>query len=288
LSGNFLKEYFSFSSSARRGLWILLILIIIVFILPKIFSFFKNTNQPEIDANSIVQFDNAFKLLTVKDSAKADTPVHCFDPNKIRVNEWIKYGASKQLATRIENYIQKKGQFKKGEDVLKIYGFDSALFKKLSPFFKFEKDSLKSFVKRPVFKKRNIERARIELNSADSAMLEKLPLIGSVLSARIIKYRNKLGGFYDINQLNEVYGLKEETFQKIKDMISADTLLINKLDLNLETESNLRKHPYIGKYKASLILKFRKFKGHIYSYKELSQGSVFSDEELKKLRFYFK
>jgi competence ComEA-like helix-hairpin-helix protein len=288
LSGNFFKEYFFFPPSARRGLWILIILIIIVFTLPHILPFFINSDQPEINTNAIAQFDSAFELLAKNDSVVRDSPVQYFNPNKIDANEWVKYGASKQLAKRIENYIQKKGHFRKSEEVLKIYGFDSALFKKLSPFFKFDEDSFKVQVKKFYVKKINVERAKIELNSTDSAKLEKLPFIGPVLSARIVKYRNKLGGFYDIEQLKEVYGLKEETFEKIKDKVYADTSLIIKLDLNNATELELRKHPYIGKYKASLILKYRKFKGHICSLEELSQNSIFSDIELEKLRFYFK
>ncbi len=288
MSGNFFKEYFFFPPSARRGLWILIILIIIVFTLPHILPFFINSDQPEINTNAIAQFDSAFELLAKNDSVVRDSPVQYFNPNKIDANEWVKYGASKQLAKRIENYIQKKGHFRKSEEVLKIYGFDSALFKKLSPFFKFDEDSFKVQVKKFYVKKINVERAKIELNSTDSAKLEKLPFIGPVLSARIVKYRNKLGGFYDIEQLKEVYGLKEETFEKIKDKVYADTSLIIKLDLNNATELELRKHPYIGKYKASLILKYRKFKGHICSLEELSQNSIFSDIELEKLRFYFK
>lgn len=288
LSGNFFKEYFSFPPSARRGIWILIVLIIIMFALPQIFSFFKSTNQPEIDSKDIAQFDSAFKILAKKDNAIANYPVQYFNPNKITADEWIKYGASKQLANHIKNYIRKKGYFRKGEDVLKIYGFDTVLYNKLSPFFKFDEDTTKVNIKRFPVKKRYIESAKVELNSADSTMLEKLPYIGPVLSARIIKYRNKLGGFYDTKQLQEVYGLKEENFEKIKNMVYADTSLINKIDLNVATEPELRKHPYIGKYKASVILKYKKFKGHIQSYKELSQCSVFSDEELIKLRYYFK
>jgi competence ComEA-like helix-hairpin-helix protein len=250
--------------------------------------FFINSDQPEISTNAIAQFDSAFELLAENDSAVRDFPVQYFNPNKIDANEWVKYGASKQLAKHIENYIQKKGHFRKSEEVLKIYGFDPALYKKLSPFFKFDEDSFKVQVRKFKFKKINAERAKLELNSADSAKLEKLPFIGTILSSRIVKYRNKLGGFYDTKQLKEVYGLKEETFEKIKDKVYADTSLIKKLDLNNATELELRKHPYVGKYKASLILKYRKFNGRISSLEELSQNSIFSDVELEKLRHYLK
>ncbi|MBR2261187.1 MAG: helix-hairpin-helix domain-containing protein [Paludibacteraceae bacterium] len=56
---------------------------------------------------------------------------------------------------------------------------------------------------------------RVELNSADTTELKRLRGIGSVLSARIVKYRNKLGGFSSVEDLKNVYGLSDETYQSI-------------------------------------------------------------------------
>ena len=72
----------------------------------------------------------------------------------------------------------------------------------------------------------------LELNTCDSAELESLPAIGPVLAARIIKYRNLLGGYAFTEQLKEVYGLTPEAYSTISSRVSADTSLIKKININ--------------------------------------------------------
>lgn len=102
------------------------------------------------------------------------------------------------------------------------------------------------------------ERKRILLNSCDSAMLTQLPGIGPVLASRIIKYRNLLGGYYSINQLKEVYGLKDENFEKAKSQIILDMNNISKFSLDTAGFKTMVRHPYIGKDMAWKIINFRK------------------------------
>ncbi|NSW93088.1 MAG: helix-hairpin-helix domain-containing protein, partial [Bacteroidales bacterium] len=93
-------------------------------------------------------------------------------------------------------------------------------------------DTLKEYI--PAIKKtaRKSPEHLLDINSSDSAQLEALPGIGPVLSARIIKYRNLLGGFTAVDQLKEVYGLPEETFNLISKRLYADTLKIRKININ--------------------------------------------------------
>lgn len=64
-------------------------------------------------------------------------------------------------------------------------------------------------------KSSSYDTVRVELNSADTTELKRLRGIGSVLSARIVKYRTKLGGFSSVEELKNVYGLSDETYQSI-------------------------------------------------------------------------
>ncbi len=67
------------------------------------------------------------------------------------------------------------------------------------------------------------ESLRIELNSADTTELKKLRGIGSKLSQRIVKYRNKIGGYHSVEELKAIYGLQEETYQQIAPHLWIDT-----------------------------------------------------------------
>lgn len=126
----------------------------------------------------------------------------------------------------------------------------------------------------------------IELNSTDSVSIQQLYGIGQVLSKRIIKYRDYLGGFYSENQLLEVYGLTAETFAKIEKNITVDTLLIKRLNINNLPYNSLKKHPYIKDQIASKIIKYRASNGKILNIKQLQQADILTKEELDRIKNY--
>ena len=126
----------------------------------------------------------------------------------------------------------------------------------------------------------------LEINSSDSAALVRLPGIGPVLSVRIIKYRNLIGGFVSVNQLKEVYGLKEETFDMISSRVYADSLLIRKIKINKAGYRELIKHPYFKREEVSGILKYRELQGRITRIEDLIENNLISPETLKKIRGY--
>lgn len=63
--------------------------------------------------------------------------------------------------------------------------------------------------------------AKIDLNKADEQALETLPGIGPAKAAVILEYREKNGPFKTIEDLKNISGFGDKTFEKLKDMISA-------------------------------------------------------------------
>ena len=116
-------------------------------------------------------------------------------------------------------------------------------------------------------------------------MLDELPGIGPVFAIRIIKYRKLLGGYYSINQLDEVYGLKPETIQKFVHHVFIDTLKIEKIAINSDDFKKINAHPYISFEQTKAIFKFRG-KQKITSLTQLKNAGIFSDEEIEKIRPY--
>lgn len=108
----------------------------------------------------------------------------------------------------------------------------------------------------------------IELNTADTTLLEMLPFIGKKLSKRIIYYREKLGGFYSPRQLYEVYGIDTSRLNVILPRVTVDTAYIRKIPINKADYSLLVAHPYIDKNIAKKILLLRRSNQKI---KEISQ-----------------
>lgn len=126
----------------------------------------------------------------------------------------------------------------------------------------------------------------LEINTCDSLSLVALPGIGPVLSARIIKYRNLVGGFWSVDQLKEVYGLPQETFEKISSMLYADSLKINKIKINSAGYREMIRHPYFRKEEVPAIVKYRDLQGGIKDIGELQENNILSSETIKKITPY--
>jgi competence ComEA-like helix-hairpin-helix protein len=97
----------------------------------------------------------------------------------------------------------------------------------------------------------------IDVNNADTTAFISLPGIGSKLAARIITFREKLGGFYSVEQIGETYGLPDSTFQKIKQWLKLDNLSVKKININTATVDEMKAHPYIKYGLANPIVAYR-------------------------------
>ena len=110
------------------------------------------------------------------------------------------------------------------------------------------------------YTKRTEREVMLELNSADTLQLQELRGIGPGFARRIVKYREKLGGYYAKEQLMEVYGFTEELYGKVVSHITVDASKISKLDVNTLGIAELKQHPYISFYEAKAIVEYRNSK----------------------------
>lgn len=182
-----------------------------------------------------------------------------FDPNKTTLQDLHRLGFSEKLAQRITNYSNKGGVFRIKSDLKKIYGMDSSLYKNLYAYillpeaYDTQKDALR------IDNKMEFKTVlRFDLNTADTTALKSVNGIGTTLAARIIKYRNRIGGFVSTAQLNEVYGLDSAVIQKLLVVgYLKDDFQLTKININTATQTELETHPYIGKSKAKAIVAYR-------------------------------
>jgi len=128
----------------------------------------------------------------------------------------------------------------------------------------------------------------LSLNQSDSVLLEKLPGIGPVLASRIIRYRNKLGGFYHTSQLREVYGIDDSLFTFLEPLIeiSQEENHLKKIDLNTATLESLRQHPYLRWEKAKAIIRYREANGPFVSVGELEKIIALDTATIRRLLPY--
>ena len=126
----------------------------------------------------------------------------------------------------------------------------------------------------------------VELNTADTTILKKVPGIGSAFAKRIVGYRNLLGGYYSVTQLSEVYGIDEEKYNALETWFIADPSLISTLDVNNISQDSLSRHPYISYGQAKIITQLRKQKGKLTGWENLQLLNEFTDADKIRLQYY--
>lgn len=151
--------------------------------------------------------------------------------------------------------------------------------------------------------RKKINPVSIEINSASLSDWEQLPYIGPVLGKRIIKYRNAIGGFKEIQDLKKVYGLDKEAYEAIEPFLNVEKahLAVNhkrkktgrysatnktliRIELNGASADELKKLPGIGEKLSSRIVKFGKSKGGYKSVDELQKVYGLSPEVFENIK----
>ncbi|HEY1021836.1 MAG TPA: helix-hairpin-helix domain-containing protein, partial [Flavisolibacter sp.] len=138
-----------------------------------------------------------------------------FDPNTLTAADWQRLGLKERTARTILNYISKGGRFYKPTDLQKIWGLPEGFYHRVKDYIRLpekRKNSLPHHENKPAFVREERKPTLININEADTAAFIALPGIGGKLSARIISFREKLGGFYSVEQVGETYGLPDSTF----------------------------------------------------------------------------
>jgi competence ComEA-like helix-hairpin-helix protein len=219
-----------------------------------------------------------------------------FDPNSVTETELQAMGVSRRVASNWVKYIASGAKFRRKEDVQKIYGLSSATYESISPYMviTIEKENTKSFaaqspdssVIKPAKAKWVREMPVIDINLCSADELMQLRGIGEVLSERIIKYRNLLGGFVRIEQLKEVYGLPEETYEAIKPQILIDPKMVNRIRINLADEDILAGFPYIPRRTAQQIVSYKSHHGAFRSIDDLRMIRSLQPEMIEKIEPY--
>lgn len=122
----------------------------------------------------------------------------------------------------------------------------------------------------------------MDINSADTTALARIPGIGRYFARQIARYRDRLGGYVSKEQLAEIDGFPESALPYININGSA----IRKIRINTATNEQLRKHPYIDFRQARDILDYRRLRGRIRNLDDLRATRAFTDNMLQKLAPY--
>ncbi len=312
---DFIKDYFSFTAKERKGVIIIVVIILLILFAPLLFSYLhknipvdhkefekeiaqlkilKNdsTRNKNFNKNYENEYVNDYSLPAGKKLPAIPAEVFYFDPNTATADDWQKLGLRDKTIKTIQNYISKGGKFYKPEDISKIWGLSPSVAKRLIPYVKI-KTAAKEY---PSFEKKEYSKTTspytpkivqpIDINEADTSAFISLRGIGSKLSQRIVSFRDKLGGFYSIDQVGETYMLPDSTFQSIKRFLSLGTTPVKKININAASIDEMKTHPYLRYNLANAIFQYRQQHGNFSSVAGIKKIMIVSDEIFVKLSPY--
>lgn len=305
----FVKDYFSFTKKERRVVVMLLIIIAILFLLPYVWPSLEEAPSAEklaefkqavaqlksataVDSNGIDKINPTDNTSKNEKAITGMGELFYFDPNTLSQEGWKRLGLSDRTIHTIQHYLSKGGQFKKPADLAKIYGLKPSDAERLLPYVQVAKAN--AYKKTggdeyaaPKHSYGDNKKAllSLDINVADTSAFISLPGIGSKLASRIIHFRDKLGGFYSIEQVAETYGLPDSTFQKIKPLLRCAGPVIHQLNINTATAADLQQHPYIGRL-ANVIVQYRTQHGAFKALEDLLKMDVMTGERLERVRPY--
>ena len=320
----FAKDYLTFTRKERIGILVIVGLILFTLFLPDVLKETSNNNRTQIDTAWIA----AVKKIEIKKTDSLDDhfptknndedsyayqydrkksnyhktniskgELFYFDPNTISTADWKRLGLRDKTIQTIINFLSKGGHFYKREDLQKIYGLHRDEYERLEPYVSIEgKTSAlnNQFVSRKLSdeaqpgKTYAARHSSIEINTADTFAFTSLPGIGSKLALRIVTFREKLGGFYSIDQIGDTYGLADSTFQKIKQFLKLDNPSVKKINVNTATVDEMKVHPYIKYSIANPIVAYRNKHGSFSNLEDIKKVMAITDEVYKKVAPYLK
>ena len=217
-----------------------------------------------------------------------------FDPNTADSTQLLRLGLKPWQVVNIYKYRAAGGIYRKPRDFARLYGLTLKQYRQLEPyiriseenqpaenyFYKYEPIEERDTVKYPI--KLQAEE-RIVLNRADTTQLRKVPGIGSFFARKIVEYRERLGGYYRVQQLLEIEDFPETA---VDFFIIPDDTQFRKLNVNRLSLNELKRHPYINYYQARAIVDYRRLHGRLESLQQLSLLKDFPQEAIERLEPY--
>ena len=295
-------DFFYFSKKERRGIVFLLGMIVMIIGIWLVSPYLieesdKDTNQESFE--EMERFLAGIKIIEQqrnasfkkKEVVKRKVVLAPFEPNLADSIEFLQLGLPSFIAHNIIRYRQAGGKFATAEAFSRIYGITEEQFHTLEPYIyisesfqkkpdtlryaKVEKRDTLAFYKYP-------EGTLVDLNRADTTELKKIPGIGIGIAQAIVAYRNRLGGFYDVAQLQELKWVTSD----IQRWFKVENCPIHRINANKASLDRLRAHPYINYYQARVIVEFRRKKDKLKSLSQLSLYEEFAEKDLERLSHY--
>ncbi|HBH23109.1 MAG TPA: hypothetical protein DDY13_06750 [Cytophagales bacterium] len=259
------ENWFIHQKALKGHLWLMIILVILILV--RIFITFIPSSTQDLSIEDSRILDSIKMVMQVNQTQTEKTKQKfSFDPNYISDDSLKLLPLNQYFTSNLVKYRDAGGFFNEISDLKKIYGYDEEEVSELLSYIHISKPKEEretSISYKP--DKKNTQRKitgvgtfnknedsnksqpePFDINKATAQELIQISGIGPVFSERIIKYRQLLGGYVELNQLSEVYGLPEETVKALHQYIFIEEQFEpSKINVNKAGFKELLRHPYI-------------------------------------------
>ena len=320
-----MRRYFGFSRRETSGFVGLLLLIVLWLMLPELLRPALPAYDPTSDARRLNHWaaelaaqrqprsypaDGRYPRRFSAAPAVARVPLAPFGPNQLTETDWQARGVPRFVAGRMVRYREASGGFRAKEQIRRIYGLPDSVYARLAPYMQLP-DQLPPRTARPAtadarfgsgaprwggqpgsaprFPRKPTRLAAFDLNTADTTQLMQIRGIGRGYARRVVEYRQRLGGFRQEEQLQEIYALRDapdlvDSLRKYTFVAAGFAPAL--LDINNAPFEVLQAHPYVGKRLARVLVAYRQQHGPFRQPDDLRQIRVLDAATLDKLRPY--
>jgi len=282
------KSHFKFNKQERSGIFFLLV---IIFSLQLIYLLFRDEVFYTPETNFALETEVQKLLDSIGEQSKVEESpkVYPFNPNFISDYKGYTLGMTNEEIDRLQVFRSENRWVNSAKEFQKVTLISDSLLQILAPYFKFPKwktglkDKKKERQEKPVA----AVVSHKDLNQANPEELQVIYGIGDKLSARIVKFRNRLGGFLVNEQLYDVYGLKEEVVLRILEEFRVKQQpTIERININTATRGEMEQLIYINQNLAIQIVNYRDSVGIIQSFNELLKIEDFPADKIDRIKLY--
>lgn len=241
------------------------------------------------------------------------TSLPIFDPNTVDSTTLALFGIKNWKIRNLIKYRQAGGIFREPEAISRLYGWTEEEVKRIIPYIRISEKYKTSYQRKAdeyankkggtsdeyvdfhtnrdkrhnelskIYKSSKFQKDTIiDVNTADTAILRRIPGIGKGISKAIVDYRQKLGGYYSTRQLLEIKIFSPELLK----WFSTDISKITRININKASFQSLNSHPYISYEQTKSILNYRRLYGEFKDLENLQASGIFTEKEIERLAYY--
>ena len=281
------EDPFVISKRSKRGLLVLILASLGLIFFPRVYMFFQKKEAFVINSEQIAEFERTHKKFEKRNYSnyyskkkKYKAPDSKFNPNTYTLSDWINLGLSEKQSVVILKFTA-RGIYTE-EDLKRIFVIPEVLFELIRDSVVYP-ERFQNTPNQESFKKQAKQITLINLNTADTTEFMKIYGIGAFYATQIIRYREKLGGYFTKEQLFEVWKMTNEAYDKIKDHVFISEKDVKRININSVTIEELKVHPYLKWNQANSIVKMRIQRNGFKNIEEIKESVLIDSETYEKL-----